>query len=78
MNKQNFYDLNFYQLKDFFEDKCLTEEVKINQQNISDTLDNLIKVTKMDSPPQHRKSNHPNKSQKCTFQEHCYFFTIIT
>tara|TARA_B100000963_G_scaffold99263_1_gene85796 strand:+ start:1291 stop:2784 length:1494 start_codon:yes stop_codon:yes gene_type:complete len=71
LNKENSKKDN-YQLKDFFKDKCLTEEVKTNQQNISDTLDNLIKLTKMDSPPQLRKSNHPNKSQKCTFQEHCW------
>tara|TARA_B100000941_G_scaffold289695_1_gene269657 strand:- start:1626 stop:3119 length:1494 start_codon:yes stop_codon:yes gene_type:complete len=71
LNKENSKRDN-YQLKDFFRERCLTEEVILNQQNISETLNNLIKVTSMDSPPKLRKSNHPDKPQKCTFQEHCW------
>ena len=61
-----------YQFKDFFKKEYLTDKVKDNQKNISEALNNLIKIASMDSPPEIRKSSHPKKNQKCSFQEHCW------
>jgi len=62
-------DLN---LTNVFKRHLLTEDVKSNQKEISQTLINLKKVTSMDSPPNERVSGHENKNQKCSFKDHCW------
>ncbi len=61
-----------YSTQDFFKKICLTDTVKSNQNNISATLSNLRNISRMDSPPKTRKSNHPEKNHKCSFKEHCW------
>ena len=59
-------------LNSVFSRHLLTKEVKLNQKEISQTLTNLKKVTSMDSPPNERISGHENKTQKCSFMDHCW------
>ena len=63
---------NDLELNSVFSHHLLTEEVKLNQKEISQTLTNLKKVTSMDSPPDKRVSGHKNKNQKCSFKDYCW------
>tara|TARA_B100000212_G_C27347501_1_gene522034 strand:+ start:63 stop:1556 length:1494 start_codon:yes stop_codon:yes gene_type:complete len=59
-------------LSNVFKHHLLTEDVKSKQIEISQTLENLKKISSMDSPPDERISGHHNKNQKCSFEDHCW------
>ena len=61
-----------HKLQHFFKTTCLTDAVKTNQNNIATTLNNLKKISSMDSPPKIRKSSHPKKNHKCSLKEYCW------
>ena len=63
---------NNLDLNSVFSRHLLTEEVKSNQKEISQTLTNLKKIASMDSPPDKRVSGHKNKNQKCSFKDYCW------
>ncbi len=59
-------------LNNVFKRHLLTDDVKSKQIEISQTLINLKEISSMDSPPNERISGHHNKSQKCSFKDHCW------